>query len=151
MGFKSELWPCQNISFRDFFSNHFLVAFSVWPGALSCWKITSSLFSPGNNFWRLGSNPFSHIFWYSFEVIDCSHLISSPTPADENSPQTMILPPPCFAVVEMHSGLHLSPDLQRQRSGTSLQNSDLDSSLHRTLWNQSESQFAYSAKKCNLS
>ena len=88
MGFKSGLWPGQNISFRNFFSNHFLVTFAGWAGALSCWKMTYLHFSPGNNFWRLRSNPFSNIFWYSLAVIDCSHLISSPTPADKNAPQT---------------------------------------------------------------
>jgi len=63
--------------------------------------MTSLLLSPGNNFWRLGSNPypFFNVFRCSLGVIDCSHLNSSPTPAEENAPQTMVPPPPCFTVV----------------------------------------------------
>ena len=85
----------------------------------------------------------SNIFWYSLAVINCLHIFNSPTSADENAPQMIIPPPTCFTVVEMHSGLNLPSDLWRQLSGASRQISNIDSSLHRTLWNQSESQFPY--------
>ena len=59
--------------------------------------------------------------------------------------------PPCLTVVEMHSLLYFSPDLRTQLSGASACNWNLDSSLHTTLLNHSESSFPYSAKNFILS
>ena len=65
---------------------------NIWEANLSCWKMISFvfIFPPRNNFCMLRSNPLSNTYWYSQRVIDWSHLISSPIPADENISHTMI-------------------------------------------------------------
>lgn len=131
IGTLTRPWQCQNM-FQGLFLSTLVGDFCRMDRGhylVENWLVC--FFSPRNDFWRLGSNSFSHVFCYSLAVIDCSpHLIGSPIPADEN-------------VFKMLSGLTLSPYLWRKYSGASLQSSNLDSSLHRSLPNQSES-------KCNL-
>ena len=80
-----------------------------------------------------------------------SHLTSSSTPDGENTPQTIIPPPPCFTVAERHSWLNFSPDLRRQFSSSSVQSSNRDSSLQRTRWNHWASCWPWSHKNLSLS
>ena len=117
IGFKSGLWPGQNMSLMDLFSSHVLVVFAVWAGALSCWKITSDCSALENNFSIVGSKPFCNIILYSKALIDFSQWSSSPVPAAEKAPHTMTPLPPCLTVVEMHSLLYFSPDLRTHISG----------------------------------
>ena len=117
IGFKSGLWTGQNMSLIGLFSSHILVVFAVWAGALSCWKITSDCSAFENNFSIVGSKPFCNIILYSKALIDFSQWSSSPVPAAEKAPHTMTPLPPCLTVVEMHSLLYFSPDLQTHLSG----------------------------------
>ena len=150
IGFKSGHWPRQNMSLMDLFPSHVLVVFVVWAGAHlvllknNIWSFHHS--SLGNNFSIVGSKPFCNILLYSKASIDFSQWSSSPLPAAKIAPHTMTPLPPCLSVVEMHSLLYLSPDLQTHLSGASACNWNLDKSLHTTLLNHSESNCPYSAK-----
>ena len=113
--------------------------------------LASDCSSLENNFSIVGSKPFCNILLYSKALIDFSQWSSSPVPAAEKAPHTMTPLPPCLTVVEMHSLLYFSPDLRTHLSGASACNWNLDSSLHPTLLNHSESNFPYSAKNLILS
>ena len=113
IGFKSGLW---DLSLMDFLSSHVLVVFAVWVGALSGWKTTSDCSTLENNFSIVGSTSFCNVILYSKALIDFSQWSCSPVIAAEKAPHTMTPLPPCLTVVEMHSLLYFSPDLQTHLS-----------------------------------
>ena len=146
IGFKSGLW---NMSLMDLFSSHVLVVFAVWAGALSCWKITSDCSALENNFSIVGSKPFCNIpvFQSINWLFTVKQLTSTSSwkgsPHHDTSSSMLNCGRDAFTIVF----LTRSSNTPLWRSAC---NWNLDSSLHTTLLNHSESNFPYSAKNCIL-
>ena len=149
LGFKSGLWPGQNMSLMDLFSIHVLVVFAVWAGVLSWWKITSDCSTLENKFSIVGGTPFCNILLYSKALIwnTVKQLTSTSSwkgsPQHGTSPSMLNCGRDAFTIVFLNRSLNTP--LWR-----SAWNWNLESSLHTTL-NNSESNFPYSAKNLILS
>ena len=123
-------WGGQSSTWKGCRPNHYMTGPAVWTGALSCCRIAFR--RPRRATRDLFIGPFM-MSRYWCVLTDPSQRWSSPTPAAQNPPHTIVPPPPNLAVLLRHSGINLSPFRRRTSTGRSLTNEKRLSSVKSTL------------------